>query len=75
MRKARSSMRRLEAYRKNKPGRAAKLKTVQQSEPFPCAVIAYQPGVFSDSVLNAFRDGLIGAKDNPKAQNCSKRTA
>ena len=61
-----------EAYQKNKPGRAAKLKTVQQSEPFPCAVIAYQPGVLSESVLNAFRDGLIAAKDNPKAQQLLK---
>ena len=57
-----------EAYRKNKPGRAAKLKTVQQSEPFPCAVIAYQPGVLSDRILDAFRDGLIAARENPKAQ-------
>jgi ABC-type phosphate/phosphonate transport system substrate-binding protein len=61
-----------EAYRKSKPGRAAKLKTVQQSEPFPCAVIAYQPGVLSDHILDAFRDGLIAAKENPKAQTLLK---
>jgi ABC-type phosphate/phosphonate transport system substrate-binding protein len=61
-----------QAYRKNKPGRAAKLKTVQQSETFPCAVIAYQPGALSDRVLEAFRDGMIAAKDNPKAQTLLK---
>ena len=61
-----------EAYCKNKPGRAAKLKTVQQSEAFPCAVIAYQPGVLSDRVLDAFRDGMIAAKENPKAQTLLK---
>jgi ABC-type phosphate/phosphonate transport system substrate-binding protein len=61
-----------EAYRKSKPGRAAKLKTVQQSEPFPCAVIAYQPGVLGDRILDAFRDGLIAAKENPKAQTLLK---
>ena len=59
-----------EAYQKNKPGRAAKLKTLLQSEPFPCAVLAYQPGApgVTQSVLQSFRDGLIGAKENPKAQ-------
>jgi ABC-type phosphate/phosphonate transport system substrate-binding protein len=61
-----------EAYRKNKPGRAAKLKSVQQSELFPCAVIAYQSGAVSDRILDAFRDGLIGAKENPKAQSLLK---
>jgi ABC-type phosphate/phosphonate transport system substrate-binding protein len=59
-----------EAYQKNKPGRAAKLKTLLQSEAFPCAVLAYQPGApgVPPSVLQSFRDGLISAKDNPKAQ-------
>jgi ABC-type phosphate/phosphonate transport system substrate-binding protein len=61
-----------EAYQKSKPGRAAKLKTVQQSEAFPCAVMAYQPGVLSDRILDAFRDGLIAAKENPKAQTLLK---
>jgi ABC-type phosphate/phosphonate transport system substrate-binding protein len=61
-----------EAYCKNKPGRAAKLKSVQQSELFPCAVIVYQSGSVSDRILDAFRDGLIGAKENPKAQSLLK---
>lgn len=61
-----------EAYQKSKPGRAAKLKSVQQSEAFPCAVMAYQPGVLSDRILDAFRDGLIAAKENPKAQTLLK---
>ncbi len=60
-----------EAYQKNKPGRAARLKVLQQSEPFPCAVFAYRPGApgVTDQVLESFRDGLIGAKDSPKAQS------
>lgn len=57
-----------EAYRKSKPGRAAKLKSAVQSEPFPCAVIAYEDGAVADRTLEVFREGLIGAKDNPKAQ-------
>lgn len=58
-----------EDYQKNKPGRANKLKTLQQSESFPCAVLAYQPGgVLSEKMIDSFRDGLIAARDNPKAQ-------
>ncbi len=56
-----------EAYRKNKPGRCARLKVLQQSESFPCAVIAYQPGALTEQQLQAFRNGLLKAKDNPDA--------
>lgn len=59
----------LEAYRKSKPGCAAKLKMLQQSEVFPSAVIAYQPGDLGDDTLAAFRDGLIAAKDSPAAKS------
>ena len=62
----------LEAYRNSKPGCAAKLKTIRQSELFPCGVIAYQPGALSDETLTAFRDGLIAAKNSPKAQKLLK---
>jgi ABC-type phosphate/phosphonate transport system substrate-binding protein len=58
----------LEAYQKNKPGRAARLKTLLKSESFPCAVIAYNPGVLSDSMLQRFREGMIDAKSNEKGQ-------
>jgi ABC-type phosphate/phosphonate transport system substrate-binding protein len=61
-----------EAYQKSKPGRAAKLKTLEQSEPFPCAVLAYDPAHVSEKTVQVFRDGLIGAKDNPKAQSLLK---
>ena len=60
-----------EAYRKNKPGRAAKLKTVQQSEAFP-SPSSPMAGALSDRVLETFRDGMIAAKDNPKAQTLLK---
>jgi ABC-type phosphate/phosphonate transport system substrate-binding protein len=58
----------LEAYQKSKPGRAAKVKALQQSEPFPCAVIAYNPATVNQSLLKRFRDGMIDAKSNPKAK-------
>jgi ABC-type phosphate/phosphonate transport system substrate-binding protein len=52
----------LESFRKLKPGRAAKLKILQQSEPFPSAVIAYQPGGLAESLLERFRHGMISAR-------------
>jgi ABC transporter, phosphonate, periplasmic substrate-binding protein len=58
----------LEGYSKLKPGRSAKLRTLQQSEAFPCAVVAYLPGVLSDSLLERFRDGMIGARDTARGR-------
>ena len=62
----------LEAYRASKPGCAAKLKTLRQSELFPCAVVAYQPGALDQQTVQTFRDGLIGAKDSAKARGLLK---
>jgi ABC-type phosphate/phosphonate transport system substrate-binding protein len=58
----------LDGYAKLKPGRGAKLRTLQQSETFPCAVVAYMPGVLPDSLLERFREGMIGAKENPRGK-------
>jgi ABC-type phosphate/phosphonate transport system substrate-binding protein len=54
----------LEAYRKDKPGRAAQLKTLAESESFPGAilVVAYNPDVLSERQLARVRDGLIDAR-------------
>ncbi len=56
------------AYGKDKPGRGGRLKVLQASESFPCAVIAYQPGALPQKQLDAFRDGLLKAHDNPDAR-------
>jgi ABC-type phosphate/phosphonate transport system substrate-binding protein len=58
----------LEGYAKLKPGRSSKLKTIQQSEVFPCAVVAYVPGTLPDALLERFRDGMIGAKETPRGK-------
>ncbi|HZY85533.1 MAG TPA: PhnD/SsuA/transferrin family substrate-binding protein [Gemmataceae bacterium] len=58
----------LEAYQKLKPGRAARLRTLRRSEPFPAAVVAYQPGSLSDDLLARFRDGLLGASSSRRGQ-------
>jgi ABC-type phosphate/phosphonate transport system substrate-binding protein len=64
----------LEAYRKDKPGRAAKLKTLLASEAFPGAilVIAYNPGVLDDKQLERFRDGMADAQSTDKGRQFLK---
>jgi ABC-type phosphate/phosphonate transport system substrate-binding protein len=52
----------LEAYKANKPGRYKQLKTLLQSEPFPSAVIAYNPGAAPEAAVARFRQGLIAAR-------------
>ena len=48
----------LACYKRRKPGRAGRLKELQKSEVFPDSVIAYRPGVFDQSVLDRFKEGL-----------------
>jgi len=52
----------LTAYRKKYPDYFAKVKVLQQSEAFPCAVIAYYPGTLSDELAERFRSGMLAAK-------------
>jgi ABC-type phosphate/phosphonate transport system substrate-binding protein len=54
----------LTAYRKQNPRYFAKIKVLQRSETFPSAVIAYYPGVLSESLLDQFRSGMLAAKDS-----------
>jgi ABC-type phosphate/phosphonate transport system substrate-binding protein len=58
----------LEAYQRLKPGRFAKVRTLQQSEAFPSAVIAYHPGGLPDLLLKNLRDGMTEAKNNRRGQ-------
>ncbi len=46
------------------PGRAAKLRTLLQSEQFPTGVIAYKEGVLPPADLKRFKDGLTSAHQN-----------
>jgi ABC-type phosphate/phosphonate transport system substrate-binding protein len=52
----------LSAYRKQYPQYFAKVKVLLQSEPFPCAVIAYYPGTLSAEMIERFRSGMLAAK-------------
>lgn len=50
-----------ERYQERKPGRAAKLKVLKKSEPFPASVIAYRPDNVDAKRLQIFRDGLMSS--------------
>jgi ABC-type phosphate/phosphonate transport system substrate-binding protein len=64
----------LEAYQKDKPARAARLKALVQSEPFPGAVlvIASYPGALDEKLLRRFCDGMIDAKSTDRGRQFLK---
>jgi len=49
----------LDSYQKRKPARFAKLKSVEKSEMFPAAVIAYRAGSFDEATIKRLEDGLL----------------
>jgi ABC-type phosphate/phosphonate transport system substrate-binding protein len=48
-------------FEQQKPGRFAKLRILQTSEPFPCGAIVYRPGIIDEATLEKFRSGMINA--------------
>jgi ABC-type phosphate/phosphonate transport system substrate-binding protein len=58
----------LSAYRKQYPEQSAKVKNLIESESFPCAVIAYYPGILPDNLLDQFRTGMLTAKESRRGQ-------
>jgi ABC-type phosphate/phosphonate transport system substrate-binding protein len=64
----------LEAYQKDKPGRAARLHTLVHSEAYPGAilVIAYHPGVLNDKQLERFRDAMTDAQSTENGRRFLK---
>ncbi len=58
----------LEVFGELKPARAGRLRTLLQSEPFPCAAVVYQPGVTPDEMVRRFRDGLLAARSTRRGQ-------
>jgi ABC-type phosphate/phosphonate transport system substrate-binding protein len=58
----------LEAYKRRKPGRFARLKQVAQSEPFPSPVIAYKDKDLDAATLEKFRNGLIKASTTERGK-------
>jgi ABC-type phosphate/phosphonate transport system substrate-binding protein len=58
----------LAAYRSQYPDYFAKVKSLLQSEEFPCAVIAYYPGKLSQASLDRFRAGMLTAKESAQGR-------
>jgi ABC-type phosphate/phosphonate transport system substrate-binding protein len=59
----------LDWYRHRRPENFARLKTIQQSEAFPCGVIAYVPGSMDEARLSRFREGLLTAHKNSRGES------
>jgi ABC-type phosphate/phosphonate transport system substrate-binding protein len=58
----------LDWYKHRCPGRFAKLKVIQQSEPFPPTVVVYHPGGVQESILRRFQDGMLNASKERTGQ-------
>jgi len=59
----------LDAYKASKPGRAGKLKVLLESEPFPCGIVAYNPGALDEAMLAKIKTGLVNAGKTPQGKN------
>jgi ABC-type phosphate/phosphonate transport system substrate-binding protein len=57
-----------ESYKEKHPVRAARLRRLDQSEQFPCAVVAYYPGSVQEDLLDRFRSGMIAAQDTSRGK-------
>jgi ABC-type phosphate/phosphonate transport system substrate-binding protein len=58
----------LDWYKRRRPSRFAKLRTLQQSEVFPASVVAYLPGSLPDAALRRFQERMIAANQDRGAQ-------
>jgi ABC-type phosphate/phosphonate transport system substrate-binding protein len=58
----------VEAYRRRKPGRFAKLKEISHSEKLPPPVIAYVQGKVDDATLKQVEKGLLNANQSERGQ-------
>ena len=64
----------LEFYKEVKgPVFTKHLRILQQSEPFPPAVIVYKQGTLDETTLNEFRDGMLKAHSTDKGRAMMKR--
>jgi ABC-type phosphate/phosphonate transport system substrate-binding protein len=58
----------LEAYRKDHPAKGGKLKVIQESEAFPCGVVAYDSARLNEATVRLYRATLLSAKDSSSGQ-------
>lgn len=57
-----------EWYKKNKPGRTAKLRPAIASEKFPATVIGYYPANLDAATVKSFRQGMVHASDTEQGK-------
>jgi ABC-type phosphate/phosphonate transport system substrate-binding protein len=58
----------LQAYKRLKPARFARLRELVKSPPFPPPTVVYEEGGLDDATLKRFRDGLIDAKNKEQGK-------
>jgi ABC-type phosphate/phosphonate transport system substrate-binding protein len=58
----------LEGYRRHQPQHFERLKVIQQSEPFPAAVIAYRVGGLEEKAITRLQEGLLTASRSQTGQ-------
>jgi ABC-type phosphate/phosphonate transport system substrate-binding protein len=58
----------LEAYKRRKPGRFARLKKLSESPPMPPALIAYYDGNLDPQTVTRLRDGLTNAHKQKRGE-------
>ena len=59
----------LDAYKASKPGRGGKLKILLQSEPFPCGIVACNPGTLDEATIGKIKTALLNARKTPQGKN------
>lgn len=58
----------LESYQRRKPGRFVKLRELHKPETFPAPIVAYQPGILTDTALRTFHDGMARAHESARGR-------
>ena len=58
-----------DAYKASKPGRAGKLKILAQSEPFPCGIVACNPGGLDEETVARIQKALKNADKTQQGKN------
>jgi ABC-type phosphate/phosphonate transport system substrate-binding protein len=58
----------LDAYKRRKPGRFARLKEIAHSGPFPAPVVAYYDDNVAQATLDRFKKGLLDARRKERGE-------
>jgi ABC-type phosphate/phosphonate transport system substrate-binding protein len=59
----------LDNYKDVNPGRFARLRTIEESAPFPPMAVFYVPGKVPEETVQKFRKGMLAANDSSKSRD------